>query len=121
MSNFVSDAMLEAACKSFFGKAYGENFNRIAPEFRSYMQAALEAAMNAAWRPIDEAPKDLFAELLACHAWVNDKGETKISWAASGFFDENGVWIFDTLCPDPDGYNEPNYWMTLPPAPEAKP
>ena len=58
----ITDEMVEAACVAFAMQAVmNAEFNQVASfktTRRAAMRAALEAAERAAWRPIEEAPKD---------------------------------------------------------------
>ena len=74
--DFITDEMVEAACKAFVGQ-----WNGVLPfdwaSLRTDMRAALVAAMRAAWRPIESAPKDgtriLVATSNAIHSACWDK------------------------------------------------
>jgi hypothetical protein len=79
---------------------------------RDEMKAAIEAAIQAAWQPIETAPTDG-----TCILFVNKLEEYGICWwgreydsSIKGF---NYGWRSDS-CEDFGGFETPTYWMELP-------
>jgi len=74
----ITDAQLQAALDAFYGDSIARDVRK--------MRAALEAADDAAWRPIEEAPSD---DLILCIATEGTQsillGRTAIKWKYASF------------------------------------
>lgn len=103
----ITDAMVEAACRTYENHPF---VRRSASQ--AAMRAALEAAERAAWRPIEEAPKDGTALLVWDARWK----ECMRAACTGAHSDVRGDWFSVS-----DGYWLPNptHFRPLPPPPEG--
>jgi hypothetical protein len=118
----ITDAMAEAALAAYEVVEPGmvrKHFpkDHIAWKF---MRAALEAAERAAWRPIEEAPKDVWligsdGKQSAPMRWVNECGdEVYTGWCGADYVG-GGTLFYGHVPPD----FEPTRFQPLPPPPEG--
>ncbi len=106
---FITDEMVEAACGEFF-TAWMPGADGLDVQ-RKMMRASLEAAMKAAWRPIESAPKDGTRVLVATSNAIHSACWDKIdhSWRVIPKTTTKTVPVpGDVLA-----------WQPLPPAPEG--
>lgn len=112
----ITDEMIDAAAKAFWSDGITYKTER-----RQSVRAMLEAALAAAWRPIETAPKDGTEIILTNGLWV------AVGWYSHSPFlwrdAQAGAWVDS----DPrdgggalSGVNAPTHWMPLPQPPSHK-
>jgi hypothetical protein len=126
--DFITDEMVEAAVRGWFKK--DATWDDRVPEgdmaiYKEDMRAALVAAMRAAWRPIESAPKD------GTTVFVHVPGESRYPTAAQfssreyfeeqygapEYMDEGWYWAFGYPSDFHEDTIEPTHWQPLPPPP----
>ncbi len=128
MTSFITDAMVEAALTADMEERAGVNWREVLDDAeqafeKRIMRAALEAAMKAAWRPVEEAPKDGQTVLVD----FGSMGVWAVAWTEGQ--SDFPLWCVDDNKHGPyylrgwseEGDRAPRGWMPLPPTPEAKP
>ncbi len=81
----ITDAMVEAAWEAF-ERVFDESHKDGNSQNVDVIRAALEAAERAAWRPIEEAPKDGTSVLLGGGEWLCEERLEWIGTAAVAYW-----------------------------------